>query len=214
MADQGVDQSVAFDAPRIDIREITTTPIPITTQNVKVRVDYSYLRTAPGALKLLQVMFTIAALVCVVTTSYNGWHYLSLPFSGRLRFFVFTSVSSLLATTVLIFVHSTGLSRRLPINWHLFDFILSCSMSFLYLIAASLIGSACVIYQKQFANWTAVQLPTGVILGYVCLILYTVGAFLAYRRWKRGKQFAHHRLSTQQQQQQQEDIMRDMHVLT
>ena len=59
MADQqqSVDhQNVAFDTPRIDIREITTAPIPITAQNVKVRVDYSYLRTAPGALKLLQVV--------------------------------------------------------------------------------------------------------------------------------------------------------------
>ncbi|XP_077982975.1 CKLF-like MARVEL transmembrane domain-containing protein 4 [Glandiceps talaboti] len=177
-------------------REITTAVPPITTQNVRVRVDYSYLRTAPGALKLLQIMFTIASLVCVTTASYSGLNYLSLPLAGRSRFFVFTSVVSLLATTAIVFFHSTGLSRRMPINWHLFDFLFCLAMCFLYLVASSLIGSACVVYQNKYSDWAAIQLPTGVILGYVCLVLYAIGAVLAFRRWKCGNQFSHRRLES------------------
>ncbi|XP_070575830.1 CKLF-like MARVEL transmembrane domain-containing protein 4 [Ptychodera flava] len=181
-------------------QEITTVPLPPTSvDSVRVRVDYSFLRTAPGALKLLHIIFTIASLVCVTTANYAGLNYLSLPLAGRSRFFVFTSVVSLLATTAIVFFHSTGLSRKMPINWHLFDFLLCLFLSFLYLVASSLIGSACVIYQNKYSDWTAVQLPTGVILGYVCLVLYGVGAVLGYRKWKRGSQFLHRRLERRQQ---------------
>ncbi|GFN94884.1 hypothetical protein PoB_002139000 [Plakobranchus ocellatus] len=156
-------------------------------QRVILIWNFGYLATCGGFLQLLQLVMTIATLSCLTSAGADEGGLLNLPLSWHFRIMIFVLVLTLLVTMASLFGHFTSLITVLGLEWIFFDMIVYSLFAFLYLVGSSLVASAFDFYQKMstdVSKKTIDQLVTSVILGYVCMLLHGITAFLSYRRWK------------------------------
>ncbi|XP_005091282.1 uncharacterized protein LOC101851099 [Aplysia californica] len=160
-------------------------------ENVEQRViivwDLGYLVTCSGFLQSLQLIMTIATLVCLVSSGAKEGGLLNLPLSWHFRIMIFVLVLTLLVIATLFFGNITSLITIFGFEWTFFDMIVYSLFAFFYLVGSSLVASAFDFYEKMktdVSKDTISQLVTSVILGYLCMLLHGLSAFLSYRKWK------------------------------
>ncbi|XP_072014087.1 uncharacterized protein [Amphiura filiformis] len=157
-----------------------------------VQCDGTYLFTLPGIFKVFQLMATTAALLCVITMTYDHGGYLALPSAWRFRVFVFTSVVSLLVSVLVLVCRTTNLARLMPVNWILLDLMLSIVLALLYLISSSMVANAYIEFADQLVQWESRdRLLAGVLLSFCCCILYSVHSVFLFWRYNRSGHFRH-----------------------
>lgn len=155
---------------------------------VIVYCNTDYLFSCSGAIRLLQVILSLCCLLSVVTCDGpDGGDFLSLPQSWPLRLLMFVIVWTSLTGLCLWGVRVTGADQMLPISWWLVDFILYSIFSLTYLVSTSLLAHY-IEHLKLIENSLPRDLITkfliSVILGYTCVLLYGLTAFVGYRRWR------------------------------
>ncbi|CAL1543962.1 unnamed protein product [Lymnaea stagnalis] len=156
-------------------------------QRVIIVWDLGYLVTCHGFLQFLQMVMTTAALVCLVSAGGQEGGLLNLPLSWHFRIMLFVLILTLLVTVALLFGNLTSLISIFGFEWTFFDMIVYSLFAFLYLVGSSLVASAFDFYEKMKTDVTKDtinQLVTSVILGYICMLLNGLTAFMSYRKWK------------------------------
>ncbi|XP_059156711.1 uncharacterized protein LOC131941458 [Physella acuta] len=156
-------------------------------QRVIITWDLSYLVTCQGFIQFVQLVMTMTALVCLVSAGEKDGGLLNLPLSWHFRIMIFVLVLTLLVTVALLFGNITSLVAIFGFEWTFFDMIVYSLFAFLYLVGSSLVASAFDFYEKMktdVSKETISQLVTSVILGYLCMLLHGLTAFISYRKWK------------------------------
>ncbi|KAH9509512.1 hypothetical protein Btru_046073 [Bulinus truncatus] len=143
--------------------------INLTDDKVQQRViiiwDLGYLLTCQGFLQFLQLVMTVAALVCLVSAGGKDGGLLNLPLSWHFRIMLFVLVLTLLVTVSLLFGNVTSLISIFGFEWTFFDMIVYSLFAFLYLVGSSLVASAFDFYEKMktdVSKETISQLVTSV----------------------------------------------------
>lgn len=149
--------------------------------------DLGYLLTCYGFLQFLQFAMTLATLITLVCAGSKEGGLLNLPLSWHLRLMLFVLVLTLLVTCVFLIGNVTSLITAFGFEWTFFDLVVYCLFAFFYLVGSSLVASAFDFYDKMrsdVSEETINQLVISVILGYICMVLNGLSAFLSYRKWK------------------------------
>ncbi|BFZ19246.1 hypothetical protein BsWGS_22285 [Bradybaena similaris] len=156
-------------------------------QRVIIFWDLGYLVTCAGLLQFIQLVMTSATLVCLVSAGRADGGLLNLPLSWHFRIMIFVIVLTLLVTLAIFLGNLTSLITVFGFEWTFFDMVVYGLFAFLYLVGSSLVASAFDFYQKMKTDVsmeTINQLVTSVILGYICMLLNGITAFMSYRKWK------------------------------
>ncbi|XP_071958899.1 uncharacterized protein [Antedon mediterranea] len=160
-----------------------------------VQLQTTYMCTLPGFLRILQVLMSVGALICVTSTSFNGDSYLLLPAAWRFRVFVFTSVVSILIAFLLLVIHASTISRMMAIDWLSLEIVISGVMTLLYLISTAMVGSAYREFSGKNKVWTDRSiLLAGMIIGFICFGLYGLHVTTLLRRRRKHGLFRHQSL--------------------
>ncbi|XP_029955380.1 CKLF-like MARVEL transmembrane domain-containing protein 4 [Salarias fasciatus] len=146
---------------------------PVHARNVLggLRCDMEYLKSYFGILKVVEVLLSFIAFICIETIM------MCSP-CGGVYFFEFVSCSAFVVTGVLLFIFCLNLHTKVPhINWSLTDLV-NTAASTLFFFLSSLV-LACINHSKG-AEIAAL------IFGFLVTGVYGVNTFLAVRRWRRG----------------------------
>ncbi|XP_033095730.1 uncharacterized protein LOC117100239 [Anneissia japonica] len=98
-------------------------------------------------------LISVAALLCVTSTTFDGQSYLMNPGAWRFRVFIFTSVVSILTSFLLLMAHASTIHRMMPIDWLLLDIGISGVLTFLYLVTTAMIGAVYHEYSNKLRVW-------------------------------------------------------------
>jgi len=144
-----------------------TTAPPSTAPQKGISLNLYYFRTAPGIVKLIQLVLGILCMACTAPAWTNGTHW-----------FLFVVVTAFVATALWCFIYLLSLrdAITLPIDWQLTELMNTGFTALLYIIAV--IVQFCSIEKAVGAN------VTGGVFGLINFMAYLVGCFFLYRDWK------------------------------
>lgn len=99
-------------------------------------LDFNYLKSLPGVLKILEILGLLLAFACL-----SGFtlHYTDSRYGGRFDFFYFATITSWLVVIFLFILFLLRLYERIAINWNFFMAVYSPVTAFLLLLASSLV---------------------------------------------------------------------------
>ncbi|KAI1904159.1 hypothetical protein AGOR_G00002810 [Albula goreensis] len=147
---------------------------PVHSRNVlgEIRCHTEYLKSNFGILKVIEVVLSLIAFICIETIM------LCLP-CGGVYFFEFVSCSALIVTSILLLVFSLNLHTKVPhVNWSLTDLVNSTASTFFFLLASIVLAA---LNHKSGAEITAV------IFGFLVTAVYGFNTYLAVRQWRTGE---------------------------
>ncbi|KAG6453011.1 CKLF-like MARVEL transmembrane domain-containing protein 4 [Manduca sexta] len=134
-----------------------------------VRFDPSYLKTLPGILKCIVILFNFIGFVCVQASAF--WS------NGRGVFFnIVANLGFWFSGAMLLFYLFHLIEKYHNIKWLQVEMVACAVMVFLYMIASTIVvafGSAAY--------------SAGGFFGYLAMVLYGVDAFLKYKALKAGE---------------------------
>lgn len=136
-----------------------------------ISLSLDYFKTAPGIVKLVELLLGVICMCCAAPAWTNGTHW-----------FLFVVVTAFVATMLWCFIYLLNLKTaiNLPIDWLLTELLNTSITTLLYLIAVIV----------QFCSVPAISIHgpgrniTGGVFGVFNCIVYTVGCFYLYRDWK------------------------------
>ncbi|CAL4149341.1 unnamed protein product [Meganyctiphanes norvegica] len=133
-----------------------------------------YFKTAPGIVKLVELLLGVICMCCAAPAWTNGTHW-----------FLFVVVTAFVATMLWCFIYLLNLKTaiNLPIDWLLTELIFTAIFAVLYIIA----GIVQIISSVTRTRPPKLRFPFYIIAGvfgvFNCIV-YTVGCFYLYRDWK------------------------------
>ncbi|KAJ8400449.1 hypothetical protein AAFF_G00395730 [Aldrovandia affinis] len=146
---------------------------PVHSRNVLggIRCDTEYLKSNFGILKIIEVVLSLIAFICIETVM------MCLP-CGGVYFFEFVSCSALVVTSILLLVFSLNVHIKVPhVNWSLTDLVNTAASTFFFLLASIVLAA---LNHKSGAEITAV------VFGFLVTSVYGFNTFLAVRQWHTG----------------------------
>ncbi|XP_069974975.1 CKLF-like MARVEL transmembrane domain-containing protein 4 isoform X2 [Penaeus vannamei] len=147
---------------------VTTSPTYAAPQKASgISLCLEYFKTAPGIIKIIELVIGIFCMACAAPAWTNGTHW-----------FLFVVVTAFVSTALWCFIYLLNLKSaiNLPIDWLLTELLNTAITTLLYLIAV--IVQFCSIQQFPGRN------IAGGIFGIFNLIAYAIGSFYLYRDWK------------------------------
>ncbi|XP_058485066.1 CKLF-like MARVEL transmembrane domain-containing protein 4 [Solea solea] len=154
-----------------------TTTEPVHSRNVfgGIRCDMEYLKSHFGILKVVEVVLSLIAFICIETIM------MCSP-CGGVYFFEFVSCSAFVVTGVLLLIFTLNLHTKVPhVNWSLTDLINTAASTFFFVLSSLVL--ACMNHN------TGAEIAA-VIFGFLVTAVYGVNTFLAVRKWRLGSQRA------------------------
>lgn len=149
----------------------TTEPVHARNMLGGIRCDVEYLKSYFGILKVVEVVLSLIAFICIETIMVCS------P-CGGVYFFEFVSCSAFVVTGVLLLIFTLNLHTKVPhINWSLTDLV-NTAVSALFFFLSSIVLTC--INHNNGAEIAAV------IFGFLVTGVYGINTFLAVRRWRRG----------------------------
>ncbi|XP_052062948.1 uncharacterized protein LOC127702687 [Mytilus californianus] len=198
-------QNMNYNGPKVPL----DANVKVNTLNYNVEekivlfVDKAYIKSCIGLLRLIQVIFSLIAIISLTTVGKKDGDFLQLPLGWHFRVMVFVLLLTSMTSLTLWIINATGLILALPLNWYLLDTVVYSLFSFLYLVGTSLVANAFDFYEKMRSDIPRTmiqQLIFCVVLGYICMFLYGLTAMVGYRRWNiQHKLFKRRRLLEEDQ---------------
>ncbi|XP_018015158.1 uncharacterized protein LOC108672052 isoform X2 [Hyalella azteca] len=157
-------------------------PRPVPT--ITIAWDDSHLKTSVGIFRLLLVVLSVVTMTCACTVGTSRLSLFVLPGGWRVRVMLFTSVFTILTTTVLLLLHVSSIVYSMAIRW---DRLVTgvyafCCLSFL--CSSSLLLHLLHLYHTSYQwipAWTKQQLLTtslcGCASGVVSLVLAVISGY-------------------------------------
>lgn len=147
----------------------TTTVTSSTTVQTNIRFDPLYVRTAPGILKVVQVVSSLLGFICVQAARYQ--------YRGYGSFYSWISMIAFWFTGILLGLYLFHLVEKFyKIPWLKMELGFCGLWALLYLLASSLVVS---VYAN--AGYSAAA-----FFGYAAMFAYAIDAFLKYRAVQAG----------------------------
>ncbi|KAK6617154.1 hypothetical protein RUM44_005485 [Polyplax serrata] len=146
---------------------------------VIVYCDESHFKSVTGILRVLLIVTCIASLACLCSSGTVKVGIFMLPLAGRLRLMMFITIFCLLVTCLFLFLDISHIVYLFPFNWGKLNVIIYLTISFMYILSASLIVQ--MIHAEAFfwvPKWSKHRLMAAGILGYVCGILSILISFI------------------------------------
>ncbi|ESO08174.1 hypothetical protein HELRODRAFT_169912 [Helobdella robusta] len=166
-------------------------------QQVYIQPNLGYLKDKLGILNVFQTIFSLASLICVITS--GVWH------SGhdrddrelwwwRYRLLIFVSVFAALVSISSIIFFISSLNKVLIIDWSLYNIVMYAFISFIYLVVGSLVFDSNFGFHHTAegnppAEWSHKYMASAVTASFICVLLYGGTAILAYRAFRREKHY-------------------------
>ncbi|KAF2349963.1 hypothetical protein FHG87_019281, partial [Trinorchestia longiramus] len=159
-------------------------PVPTIT----VAWDDSHLKTSVGIFRLLLVVLSIITMTCACTVGTARLSLFVLPGGWRVRGMMFTTLFTILTTTVLLLLHVSSVVYSMAIRW---DRLVTgvyafCCLSFL--LSSSLLLHLLHLYHTSYQwipAWTKQQLLTTSLCGCACGVVSLVLAVISGYGWPR-----------------------------
>jgi len=151
-----------------------TTAPPSTAPQKGISLNLYYFRTAPGIVKLIQLVLGILCMACTAPAWTNGTHW-----------FLFVVVTAFVATALWCFIYLLSLrdAITLPIDWQLTEVVLTGVFTVL-LIVASIVQFVTTLTNKRPPPRLMAFYILGGVFGLINFMAYLVGCFFLYRDWK------------------------------
>lgn len=170
------------------IRGQTTTKMTTTETHVQtnIRFDPSYLKSIPGAIKVVALLLNLIVFICGVSAS-NYWRSTSV-----LEWSYFVSMTAFWVTLILIVMYLFHFIEKFHvIPWAVIELGFCGLWSFFYL-TTSIDNAVNAAKFKQTSALSALA-----FFGFVACGVYAADAFLKYKCWRSG-QFVQGERSVQQ----------------
>lgn len=155
---------------------------------VLIYCNTDFLFSCSGFLRLFQVLLSLCCFLAIVTCSgIDGGDFLSLPQNWHVRVLVFVIMWSSLSSFALWGIKVTGSDQMLPVNWWLLDFLLYSMFSLSYLISTSIVANyveQLKLMEENLPEDLSTKFIISIIIGYICVLVYGLTAFVGYRRWR------------------------------
>ncbi|KAF4525683.1 hypothetical protein B566_EDAN010674 [Ephemera danica] len=140
-------------------------------RGVIVYCDDKHIRSATGIVRILLLLCSAACLAGLCASASLRAPLFMLPLLARLRFMLFVTVFSLLATSLLLFLDISHMVYLFPFNWPRLNAVLFVCLGIFYVVGSSLLLHLVHEYKTSHA-WvprvTGDQLLVTSILGYIC----------------------------------------------
>ncbi|KAJ8252380.1 hypothetical protein COCON_G00216920 [Conger conger] len=143
---------------------------PVTSRNVfrGIRCDSEYLKSNFGILKIIEVVLSLIAFICIESIMQ------CLP-CGSVYFFEFVSCSAFFLTSGLLLVFSLSIDSKVPhINWSLTDLVNTAASAFFFLLASVVLATL---------NHMSGAEITAAIFGFLVMAVYGFNTYLGVRHW-------------------------------
>jgi len=179
------------------VRGQTTTTTTITETHVQtnIRFDPSYLKTLPGALKLVAIILNLVVFICGVSAS-NYWR--STTVMEWAYFVSMTAFWVTLILTVMYLFHFTEKFHVIP--WSVIEMVFCGLWSFFYLTT----GVDNAVNASRFTSTSA--LSALAFFAFASSAVYAVDAFHKFKLWRAG-QFVQGERSVQQSQSANKNVI-------
>ncbi|CAD0196480.1 unnamed protein product [Chrysodeixis includens] len=146
----------------------TTTVTSSTAVQTNIRFDPTYLKTIPGILKAIQVLFSLLGFICIQCSSFS--------FLGKSSYFSWISMIAFWFTGILLgFYLFHILEKFYKIPWLKIEFIFCALWSCLYLLASIL---ATTVHDNPHS--------AAAFFGFVATLVYAADAYLKYTAVRAG----------------------------
>lgn len=146
----------------------------------ETRFDPSYLKTVPGILKAVVVLFNLIGYICIQSSAF--WS------DGRGVYFNIVAHLGLWFSGILLLLYLFHVVEKYHnVKWLKIEMIAYVVMVFLYLIASTIV----------VAFGSAAYSAAG-FFGYLAMVLYGLDAFLKYKALKAGELAQGHRVVAKQ----------------
>ncbi|KAJ8729762.1 hypothetical protein PYW08_001343 [Mythimna loreyi] len=146
----------------------------------ETRFDPSYLKTVPGILKAVVVLFNLIGFICIQSSAF--WS------NGRGVFFNIVAHLGLWFSGILLMLYLFHLVEKYHnVKWLKIEMIGYIVMVFLYLIASTIVVA-----------FGAAAYSAAGFFGYLAMVLYGIDAFLKYNALKAGELAQGHRVTAKQ----------------
>ncbi|XP_063605460.1 uncharacterized protein LOC134780590 isoform X1 [Penaeus indicus] len=154
---------------------VTTSPTYAAPQKSSgISLCLEYFKTAPGIIKIIELVIGIFCMACAAPAWTNGTHW-----------FLFVVVTAFVSTALWCFLYLLNLKNaiNLPIDWLLTELILTALFAVLYIIASIVQLISSVTRPRPPSRLKPFYILSG-IFGIFNLIAYGIGSFYLYRDWK------------------------------
>nr|XP_032529535.1 CKLF-like MARVEL transmembrane domain-containing protein 4 isoform X1 [Danaus plexippus plexippus] len=146
----------------------TTTVTSNTTVQTNIRFDPSYVRSIPGILKVVQVVFSLLGFICIQFSHFNN--------ASKGLFFSWISMIAFWFTGILLGFYLFHIVEKFyKIPWLKIELLFTALWTFLYLLAAVL---AVTVHDNPHA--------AAAFFGFSCTLAYCVDAYLKWRAARAG----------------------------
>ncbi|KAL3856354.1 hypothetical protein ACJMK2_011123 [Sinanodonta woodiana] len=149
----------------------TTTSEPINPSEPKTGFDINYLKTVPGALKIMAMILDILGFICALVD-------ISWTFYGA-GYVQWATMSGFIVTMIFFIFHAFNIFGRLPGFWELYEFI--------YLVIISIEMAIAAIVCAARAGFGP-SIIAACVFTAIASVIYIMDAVLAYRIWKEARE--------------------------
>ncbi|KAJ8247305.1 hypothetical protein GJAV_G00244770 [Gymnothorax javanicus] len=146
---------------------------PVLSRNLlgDISLDKDYLKSNFGILKMIEVVLSLIAFICIETIME------CLP-CGGVYFFEFVSCSASVVTGVLLVVFSLRLQAKVPqINWSLTDQVNTAACTFFFFLASVILAAL---------NYRSGAEIAAAIFGFLVTCVYGFNTFLVVKQWRKA----------------------------
>jgi hypothetical protein len=152
-----------------------TTTTTTTTVIVRPYLEFSYIRTVPGILKIVELVLDFLVFICLVA----GPTYL---YSG-IGWATFVSITAFISTMILLWLylfHIIELYNIVP--WLLVELIM-CAIFVLMFFTASSVAAAGA---ASLVNFNPGPFAAAAFFGFMAMFCYGFDCFLKFQAWRNG----------------------------
>ncbi|XP_075991811.1 CKLF-like MARVEL transmembrane domain-containing protein 7 [Anticarsia gemmatalis] len=151
-----------------------------TVFNTETRFDLSYIKTPPGVIKIVVIVFNLIGFICIQSSAF--WS------NGRGVYFNIVAHLGLWFSAILLACYLFHVVERYHnIKWLKIEMIGYIVLVFLYLIASTIVVA-----------FGAAAYSAAGFFGYLAMVLYGIDAFLKYKQLKAGEPAQGHKVVAKQ----------------
>ncbi|KAK3576691.1 hypothetical protein CHS0354_024300 [Potamilus streckersoni] len=161
----------AIDEPLNEPPPYSPTSEPNNPPEPKTGFDINYLKTVPGAMKIIEMVLDILGFICALVDI--SWAGLG---SG---FVQWATMSGFIVTLIFFIFHAFNIFGRLPGFWELYEFV------YLIIISVEIAVAAIVCAARASFGPSVIA---ACIFTAIASVMYIIDTVLAYRTWKEARE--------------------------
>jgi len=166
------------DYPTSQQTRVTVTSTTVTA--TRPQLDFNYVKTLPGILRIVEIALSIIVFICSVSGC--SWHS-HAGFGAFVGFVGFILVTALLVLSVM---HVFDSYPQIP--WILFELIFYAIWTFFFLVAGSCLAAlasySTVLNGILYYNYCRGAAGAGSFFAFAAMLVFGIDTFFKFREWR------------------------------